>query len=144
MSEQNFTNHRKLVPAFHFFILPVFTLNFGYSLYRLRPASFSFESILGVLLAAALLLGSLYYRIFALTVQNRVIRLEMQLRLERILPADLKARAEEFTVSQLIALRFASDAELPELSRLVLAKKLVDGNAIKQSIKTWRADFLRA
>jgi hypothetical protein len=142
MTQQNFKNHRKLVPAFHFFILPVFTLNLGYSLYRLKQ--FSFESILGVLVAAALLLGALYSRLFALRVQDRIIRLEMQLRLERILPADLRPRIEELSLRQLIALRFASDAELPELSRLVLAQKLSGSNAIKQSIKNWRADLLRA
>lgn len=141
---QNYENHRKLVPAFHFFVLPVFTLNLGYSLYRLRGSSFSFESIVGVLVAAALILAALYSRMFALSVQDRVIRLEMQLRLARILPADLRTRIDEFTASQLIALRFAPDAELPELCRLVLAQKLVGKDAIKQSIKNWRADVLRA
>lgn len=144
MSEQNFKNHRKLVPAFHFFILPVFTLNFGFSLYRLKQSSFSFESILGALVAAALILGALYSRLFALRVQDRVIRLEMRLRLERILPADLKSLIDEFTLGQLIALRFASDTELVELSRLVLAQKLNGASAIKQSIRNWQADVLRA
>lgn len=141
---QNYKNHRKFVPAFHVFVLPVLTLNFGFSLYRIKQFHFSFESILGSLVAAALLLGILYSRMFAITVQNRVIRLEMQLRLERILPTDLKTRIEEFTPGQLIALRFASDAELPELSRMVLAQTLADSDAIKQSIKNWRADLLRA
>lgn len=141
---QNYENHRKFVPAFHVFILPVLILNFGYSLYRSVHFHFSFESILGSLVAAALMLGMLYARMFALTVQNRVIRLEMQLRLARLLPADLLPRVEEFTPAQLIALRFAGDAELPELARLVLAQKLAGGDAIKRSIKNWRADFLRA
>jgi uncharacterized membrane protein YciS (DUF1049 family) len=144
MTAQNYKNHRMLVPAFHFFILPVFSLNFGYSLYRLKQTSFSFESIVGVLVAAALTMGALYSRLFALRVQDRVIRLEMLLRLERILPSDLKSRIHEFTLGQLIALRFASDAELPELSRLVLVQKLTGGKAIKQSIQNWQADGLRA
>ncbi|HXN23975.1 MAG TPA: DUF6526 family protein [Candidatus Dormibacteraeota bacterium] len=144
MTAQHYKNHRMLVPAFHFFVLPVFGLNFGYSLYRLKQTSSSFDSIVGVLVAAALLMGVLYSRLFALRVQDRVIRLEMQLRLERILPSDLKSRIHEFALGQLIALRFASDAELPELARLVLAQKLTGRNAIKQSIQNWQADVLRA
>ncbi len=143
MSEQNYKNHSKLVPVFHFFILPVFTLCFGYSLYRLKQSGLSFDSALFVVVAAALLLAALYSRLFALRVQDRIIRLEMQLRLERILPPDLKPRVAEFTVSQLIALRFAGDDELSELARLVLAQQLTGSKAIKQSIKHWRADFLR-
>lgn len=81
---------------------------------------------------------------FALTVQDRVIRLETRLRLERLLPADLKARILEFSVGQLIALRFASDAELPDLARRVLDEKVKDKKAIKQMIKTWKPDYLRA
>lgn len=140
---QNYKNHRKLVPAFHFFVLPVFTLNLGYALYRVKQSPFSLNSIVGVLVAAALILGALYSRSFALRVQDRVIRLEMQLRLARILPADFKTRIDEFTPSQLIALRFAGDAELPELCRLVLGQKFAGSDAIKQSIKDWQADVLR-
>jgi hypothetical protein len=81
---------------------------------------------------------------FALTVQNRVIRLEERLRYERILPEDLKARAGEFSAGQMIALRFASDAELPGLARKVLDEKLKTGKEIKQSSQNWRPDYLRA
>ncbi len=144
MAEQNFQNHVKWVPAFHFFVQPVFLVNFIYSIYRLKQTSFSFESILGVLVAAALVMGALFARLFALRVQDRVIRLEMRLRMERLLPADLKPRIEEFTVGQLIALRFASDAELPDLGRLVLNDRLTDKKAIKQMVKNWKPDFLRA
>ncbi|HLP99784.1 MAG TPA: DUF6526 family protein, partial [Candidatus Limnocylindria bacterium] len=113
MAEQNFQNHVRWVPAFHFFVQPVFLLNFVYSVYHLIKAPFSFASVLGVLVAAALVIGGLCFRLFALKVQDRVIRLEMRLRMERLLPADLKPRIEDFTVGQLIALRFASDPELP-------------------------------
>ena len=80
----------------------------------------------------------------ALTVQDRLIRLEERLRYERVLPADLKARIGEFTVTQLIALRFASDAELPALARKVLDDKISERKAIKQMVKTWKPDYLRA
>jgi hypothetical protein len=80
----------------------------------------------------------------AIKVQDRLIRLEERLRLERLLAADLRPRIEEFTIEQLVALRFASNAELPELARKVLDEKLNDRKAIKQLIKTWRPDFVRA
>ena len=79
-----------------------------------------------------------------MTVQDRVIRLEMRLRLVELLPADLKPRIPDFTVAQLISMRFASDAELPALARKVLDDKLTDRKAIKQLVKDWQADNLRA
>jgi hypothetical protein len=88
-------------------------------------------------------LGAFMARIYSLKVQDRVIRLEMRLRLAQVLPADLKARAGDFTLGQLIALRFAPDAELPELARKVLAENIVDKTAIKKLIKNWQADWHR-
>jgi hypothetical protein len=82
-------------------------------------------------------------RVFALAVQDRVIRLEERLRLERLLPADLRGRIPELTTAQLVALRFASDGELAELVRAVFAEKLVDRRAIKQRIREWRPDYER-
>ena len=79
-----------------------------------------------------------------MSVQDRVIRLEERLRCERLLPQDLHARIVEFEPGQLISLRFASDAEFPTLARKVLNEKMTDRKAIKQQIKDWRADFLRA
>ncbi len=76
--------------------------------------------------------------------QNRLIRLEMRLRLAKLLPADLQSRIGEFTVSQLISMRFASDAEMPELARKVLDEKMNERKAIKQMVKDWQADWLRA
>jgi hypothetical protein len=77
-------------------------------------------------------------------VQDRVIRLEMRLRLERLLPPELRSRVSEFTVPQLVSLRFAGDDELPVLARQVLEEKLSDRKTIKRRIKNWQADFLRA
>ncbi len=144
MSEQNFANHARVVPAFHLVALPILLLNLGWSIYELIHTWFSFGAVVSVLLAVALLLVALYARMFALTVQDRVIRLEMRLRMDKILPADLKPRVPEFTVEQLIGLRFASDAELPELARRVLDEKVKDRKSIKQMVKTWKADYLRA
>ncbi|MGA2511204.1 MAG: DUF6526 family protein [Candidatus Acidiferrales bacterium] len=140
---QTFENHAKSVPAFHFVVLPIFLLNLGWSIYRLVHA-FSADRVISLLVAVALLLLAFTARVFALTVQDRVIRLEMRLRMQQVLPQDLRARIPEFEVGQLVALRFASDAELPELARKVLDGKLTDRKAIKQLVKDWQADFLRA
>ena len=99
---------------------------------------------IGLALAVGLILMFWYMRVFAVTVQDRVIRLEERLRMEALLPADLKTRIPEFSPGQLVALRFASDAELPALARRVLDEKLTDQKAIKRLIKEWRADHLRA
>jgi len=144
MSEQNFANHAKTVPAFHFFVLPVLLLNLGWSVHRWKVSSWSVDGAVWVLTSVAILIGFLCARMFALSVQDRVIRLEERLRCERLLPQDLHARIVEFEPGQLISLRFASDAEFPTLARKVLNEKMTDRKAIKQQIKDWRADFLRA
>ena len=144
MAEQTFTNHTKIFPLFHFFVLPVLVINLGVQIYRMKTFWFSYTAILGVLIALALILGFLSARRFALSVQDRVIRLEERLRYQRLLPADLQPHIEEFTVSQLVALRFASDSELPALARKVLDEKMQERKAIKQLVKNWKPDYLRA
>src|SRR3954464_13678747 len=140
---QNFANHTKLMPLFHFFAMPVLGLNFIWSIVQLRNG-ISVASIWTVIVAAALAAMALSARLFALTVQDRVIRLEMRLRLAQLLPGDLQPRIGEFTVGQLVALRFAGDYELPALARQVLQEKLNDRKAIKQRVKNWQPDLLRA
>jgi hypothetical protein len=144
MKEQNFSNHSRVVPAFHLVALPILLLNFADQIYRLVHLGFSFDTVVSLLLSIALILIALYARMFALTVQDRVIRLEMRLRLEGVLPPDLKPSILKFSVDQLVALRFASDAELPGLCRRVLDEKLTTRKSIKQLVKTWKADYLRA
>jgi len=144
MEEQNFGNHGKMVPVFHFFAVPVFVTNFFWSLYRLWQSGFSFAGLFGVILAAALVVLVFEARLFALAVQDRVIRLEERLRYERLLPADLQARSGELSIGQIVSLRFAGDAELPVLLRKVLDEKLNERKAIKQLVKNWRPDYLRA
>jgi Family of unknown function (DUF6526) len=144
MSEtQNFQNHVKLVPTFHYVVMPIFLINLIWSIYRVAHA-LSAQSVVSLLLAVAFILLALNARMFALRVQDRVIRLEMQLRMQRVLPPDLRSHIVEFTEGQLVALRFASDAELPELARKVLQDKLTDRKAIKQMIRDWQPDLLRA
>jgi dolichyl-phosphate-mannose--protein O-mannosyl transferase len=140
---QNFENHAKFVPAFHLVTLGIFFINLVWSIIQVIR-SFSFQTVMSLLVAVAFLLAALYARMFALTVQDRVIRLEMQLRLQKILPPDLRSRISEFEVGQLIALRFASDRELPDLARKVLDEKLSDRETIKKLVKDWQPDLLRA
>ena len=144
MEEQNLANHGRIVPVFHLFVVPVFVANFIWSLFRLGNLGISFTGIFGVLLAAALVVLVFEARLFALAVQDRVIRLEERLRYERVLPADLQARCGELTIHQIVALRFASDAELPALTRKVLDEKLQKRKAIKRLVKNWRPDYQRA
>ena len=141
---QNFENHSRLAPPFHMFVLPVFLINLVWTIYHLFKTGITFESALAVVMAVALIVFALYARLFALTVQDRVIRLEMRLRLAALLPVDLLPRIPEFNVGQLVSLRFAGDAELPALARKILDEKLNDRKAIKQLIKNWQGDYLRA
>ena len=144
MTEQNFANHAKTVPAFHLFVLPVLFLNVGWSVYRWKLSLWSLDGAVWVLTSVAILMGFMLTRMFALSVQDRVIRMEERLRCERLLPQDLQPRIVELEPGQLISLRFASDAELPALTRKVLDEKIKDRKTIKQQIKNWRADYLRA
>jgi len=139
---QNFENHVKIVPVF-MAALGIFAINLLWSIFRVIQ-SFSAETVISLLLAIAFLLGFFCARTFALTVQDRVIRLEMRLRLQTILPPGLQARIPEFDLDQLIALRFAGDTELPELARKVLDEKLSDRKAIKKMVRDWQPDLLRA
>jgi hypothetical protein len=79
-----------------------------------------------------------------LTVQDRLIRLEMRLRLREVLPADMHGRIRDLTHRQLVAMRFASDSELPQLTREVLDGKLATSKEIKMRVKEWQPDWLRA
>lgn len=144
MREQNIENHVRWVPAFHFFVVPVLILNFVQSIFRLIHTWFNWNALVAALTALALVFLMFQARVFALRVQDRVIRLEERRRMSRLFPEELQARINEFTSAQLVALRFASDEELPTLARQVLNDKTTDQKMIKKSIKHWRADYLRA
>lgn len=146
MAEQNYANHRKFVPGYHYAAFGILVINFLWTLYRLIqpiPGVPLFDRLLAVAVALALGLILLYARVFPLQAQDRVIRLEETLRMERLLPPDLKARIGELRRGQVIALRFASDEELPELTRAVLDQGIRNQNEIKKRIRNWRADHFR-
>jgi hypothetical protein len=140
---QSLKNHARTIPAYHYFVFGVLAANVVWTAYR-ALTDFSGDRLMSWLVALALVVLALYARIFALTVQDRVIRNEMHERLRQILPPPMHARIGELTVSQLVALRFASDAELPELCTTVLNDRINDRRVIKKMIKNWRADLIRA
>jgi hypothetical protein len=140
---QNYANHRKFFPLFHFFVIPVLLLNVvnaGRHVWLSANRSTGFA----LLVAIGILMSAFAARLMALKVQDRVIRLELTQRMRGCLPADLQARIGELTPGQMVAMRFASDRELADLMREVLAGKLTSQNAIKKQIKEWQGDFLRA
>ncbi|HEY2646623.1 MAG TPA: DUF6526 family protein [Candidatus Acidoferrales bacterium] len=139
---QNFENHGRQVPLFAACQI-LLIVNLVGRLIALRHG-ISYASVMEVLVSAVLILLFVNARNSTLAVQNRVIRLEMRLRLAGLLPSDLQSRIPEFTLAQLISLRFASDTELPALARKVLDEKMNDRKAIKLLIKDWQADWLRA
>jgi len=140
---QSLKNHGRIIPVYHLVAGPIFFANLFWSAYRAitQPSG---PAIFSLLLAIAFVIMFFFARVFALTVQDRVIRLEMRLRMRELLPADLIPRIPEFTAAQLVALRFASDRELPALARQVLEQRMNNRKAIKQLVKEWQADHLRA
>ena len=139
---QSFEHHAKLVPGYHYWATALLVLPTLYFVW-IAITDFSLGALVAVVFAVGVILAALYGRIFALGVQDRVIRLEERLRLARLLPEQLRSRAEEITTDQLIGLRFASDEELPQLAGRVLSGELTDRKSIKAAIKNWRADHQR-
>lgn len=135
----NHAQHRRLYLA----VYAVFFADIVWTTARAVQAP-STGTVLALLTSVALLVMAYYARVFALTVQDRVIRLEMRLRLKELLPASMHARINDFTRDQLVALRFASDGELPELAEKVLRDNIQDRKAIKLAIKDWQGDYLRS
>lgn len=143
---QNLQNHAKLDPPFHFFLAPVSLILLIAAVTKAISNGFDSSHIF---LSIALILGGLWavvatfkIRLYSLKVQDRVIRLEERLRMQELLSQALKSRVYELTEQQLIALRFASDGELPALVEKTLAGNLPP-KAIKQAIQSWRPDYWR-
>lgn len=141
---QNYKNHTRFNPPFHFFVAPLSIVNFIFAvvvLVRHWPHHWALLIWLVIMSAVFVVLVTLT-RTYPLRVQDRLIRLEENLRYQRLLPPELLAASRSLTLRQIIALRFASDAELPALVQRTLSENL-EPKAIKQSITNWRADNLR-
>jgi Family of unknown function (DUF6526) len=138
---QTLANHGRLDPLFHFVIAPIFIFTaIGGTIHFLWRPSFHTGSFFVVSVAALIAVTKM--RLYALKVQDRVIRLEERLRLTALLPEPLRSRIPELTEGQLIALRFASDGEVPKLAERALSEKLAPAD-IKKAIQTWRPDYWR-
>lgn len=145
---QTLANHVRWDPPFHFFVLPVLVLGLILSLVHFfahitrGDVRDHIHAFLLILLAVAFLTWMFKTRLYALRVQDRVIRLEERLRLTQLLSEPLRSRIPELTEDQLCGLRFASDAELPKLVERALNEKLSRAD-IKKAIQTWRPDYWR-
>jgi hypothetical protein len=139
---QTLASHRRWIPMWHFFAIPVLVANVV-----VVTVHFARDPLLtngwAVVVAIALLIGIFLSRSMPLRAQDRIIRLEERSRLERLLPADLRGRVGDLTASQLIAIRFAADDEVPDLTRRALSGELKSQGDIKRAIRNWRSDHLR-
>jgi len=139
---QSYANHVRRPPLLYYAsctALVAGAIGFGWVLFR-QPGILAASGLIATLGAGGI---AWYVRISPLIVQDRVIRLEERVRLEKLLPAELRGRIAELSIGQLASLRFASDDELPELTRQVLTEDLRDRRAIKKRIRNWRADWMR-
>ena len=138
---QTYANHTRLDPLFHFLVLPIVAIHFllsSWKLIRQPGAEMAWLAVLGL----AAVIGVLKIRLYALRVQDRLIRLEERLRLASLVSDPARSRLGELTEDQLIALRFASDGEVPGLAERVLSGKMTRAE-IKKAIVSWRPDYLR-
>jgi hypothetical protein len=142
MDPQNFENHTRWHPAFHFFILPVMLINFFWAVVMFVKAP-GWNSGWWIVVSVALLMLTTFVRTYSIKVQDRLIRLEEKLRYQQVLPVALAQQTGNLTVRQTVALRFAADDELEELINSVLSGKFVKTKDIKRAIKQWRADNFR-
>ncbi len=138
---QSYGNHTRWDPAFHFFVLPVVFLTVVVTIVHFVHRQNFFSGWL-VIFSIAIVILAIRARQYALKAQDRIIRLEERLRLAGLLAEPLRSRIGELTEGQLVALRFASDEEIPALVENVLAKKLSKAE-IKKAIKVWRSDYFR-
>ncbi len=149
---QTFANHARFDPLFHFFLIPVFALGLVMSIIhfvyhfadnaRAGDLRENIHAFLLILLATAFLVATFKIRLYALRNQDRIIRLEERLRLATLLSEPLRSRIPELTEAQLVAIRFASDVEVPGLVERALNEKLSRSD-IKKSIQNWRPDYFR-
>ncbi len=139
---QNYQNHVRWYPLVHFFLTPILLFNLVWQAVRLYQEP-NWDRAENLLMAIAFLALSVAARLQALKAQDRVIRLEEQLRFQKVLPNDLAEKAAHLKTGQMIALRFASDAELPEIVQKTLNGEFKTTKEIKLAIKNWRGDYLR-
>jgi hypothetical protein len=138
---QTYANHRRFEPMQHFVLTPILLITWIATIWQAIKHPNLYSVWLAVL-GFAILMVAIQVRVYALKVQDRVIRLEETLRMERILPDDLKGRIAELAPKQFVGLRFADNSELAHRVREALDERL-DGEAVKKRIQIWRPDTFR-
>ncbi len=142
--EQTHKNHARVDPKFHYFVMPVLLLNFIFAVYTLVRHFPNHVHLFAwwIVVSAALFTLAFTLRTYATKVQDRIIRLEERLRYATLLSAEQLRQTEQISDRQVIALRFASDAELPKLLKRTVTEGL-DPKNIKLNVAEWRADHNR-
>lgn len=140
---QRYENHRRWFPLYHYVALPILVINVGVALAHLARRPTPWNGWL-VVVSLGLVAGLVASRASTLMVQNRLIGLEMRLRLAAMLPPELRERIAELKLRQLLGLRFAGDAELATLVERCLQGELATADAVKRAVRDWRPDHVRA
>lgn len=140
---QTYASHRRYIPMWHFVALPIVMINVFVEASRVYRYGAYKGTLWNLTFSIGVALAVFYSRTMAMKVQDRVIRLEMQLRLQGLLSEPLRSRINELTPSHMVGLRFASDAELPALVEQCLKGELAHGEAVKKQVKNWVPDYLR-
>jgi hypothetical protein len=138
---QNLANHVRYDPLFHFFLLPVFLISLIVSAAMLANHR-DLHRLWLMVFVLALIVAVFKIRLYALKVQDRVIRLEERLRLAALLPESERAQIPKLSEKQLVALRFAADEELPALAKRAWTENMEQAD-IKKAIRNWRPDYWR-
>jgi signal transduction histidine kinase len=139
---QTYANHTRFHPPFHYFLAPGALVLIILTVINVFRHSSQLDAWILLLMAILFFAALFLVRLYPLKAQDRIIRLEERLRLQTVLSAALARRIPELTEAQLIALRFASDSELPTLVEKALAAKM-PAREIKKNIAAWRADTFR-
>lgn len=137
--ELSYKTHRAYDPLYHFFVVPVLGINVLILIYVAIQRPF-WLTLWGIVFGIALIVLAWRVRYFPLRIQDRLIRLEETLRLQSVLPEELRSRIGEISTRELIALRFCTDEELPEHVRAIYAGDYRGGENVKSRIKSWRPD----
>jgi hypothetical protein len=140
--EQNYGNHTRWYPFGHFFIAPILLLNLVYQAYALYR-NYEYTHVWLVVMSFMLVCMHVAARLQALKAQDRVIRLEERLRYRELLSPELARKASELPAGMIVAMRFASDAELQDIAEAAVSGKFESSKALKQAIKNWKADHHR-
>jgi hypothetical protein len=140
---QSYSNHKRVFPLYHLFALPVLLAHVVVTVVGAvrEPSAWT---VWMVVVALGLAAAAVANRASTLIVQNRVIGLEMRLRLATVLPVELCPRIPELDIKQLVGLRYAGDAELASLVERCLRGELVTADAVKRAVRQWRPDYVRA